>query len=231
MNKYHSLVLEKYNKFFETQLEAHKKVEDVDLSQIDQKMNEIERETNSVDEITDSIENVNSRIKEINDKILKDLENSITNFRNYISEEIEGISLDFSFMEVAKRGFMNDLNKLLNGLIQTLEESTNNPEKFKSFVENLSNEILLESLNIISKKIENYILFLDEKKENITKILQKLSSLMNKIEPHKIEKNKIFPSYGKIIKIEKEAQALSDSEIKKLLDNLEEDKKNEELSD
>lgn len=220
MNEFYNSQITNYTNYLNSQVKIHKNKEDIDYQEIEDKKAEIIREKQKADSIKSSLDPLSAKIDLIRKKIQNDLNKSFEDLKGYITKEIEGITIDYTFMIEAKKKFVNEFNQKSVSLIETIEGAIGDSIKFKNLKSETFSELHYESFQKIENKINSYIKFLGEQKENIKEILQKESKIVNLIKNFEDEKFSVLPSYNSIIELKNKAGIISTVEIKKLIDAL-----------
>ena len=217
MNKYYDAIIDNLTEFLEDQKQKHINLEEVNIDGVDEKIENLNSEVVKSNELIDSLESVSKPIEEINIKLTNELIKSFTSFKDYISNEIGEESIDFAFMEDARKRFVNEFNNNIENFSKSLLNAQEDPKIFINVKAEII-DIFFACFNNFSEQIDEYINFLEEKKENIMEILQKESNIKNKISPFKNQEFSQLPSYQPIIDLEEQVEKIKSLEISKLLE-------------
>ena len=227
MNKYYETTINNSLVFLEEQKQKHKDIKDIDVDVVNEKCENLNSEIMKSDELINSLEPISNSIEEISVKLKNKLIASFKSFKDYLIEVGEE-SIDFTFMEDARKRLVNDFNNKIDNLSKSFFDALEDPLIFiDAKVEVIDNYIII--FKNFSEQIDEYINFLKEKKENIVEILQKESKIKNKIDLFKNQEFNKFPSHQSIIDLEEQVEKISSLEISKLLDELK--KERNETSD
>ncbi len=215
--EYHLNVTKGFEDFLSSQVAKHKNVESIEISEIENNIESIESEIKKSNDVMDSLNEIDLLSDSILQLIDEDLGKSFSDFKNYISKEVnDDLTIDDTILIGVKEKFNKEYNELIKGLISELNDSKDDFNKFKEIkIIYINGEV--GTLERIKSDINNYIKIFDVKKDEIKTIIQTQTRLKNQILKYRDKKYKNYPSTPGLLNIEESINDLTSVKISQLI--------------